>query len=129
MDRQPEPELMDLPDEALAYANADFDEVNSAFVARLLELSDDLVEARALDLGCGPADITVRVAAARPLWQITAVDGSPAMLDIARRAVAAAGVSDRIALLRADAKASGLPARSFDVIFSNSLLHHVSDPA
>jgi hypothetical protein len=34
MHRQPEPELMDLPHEAQAYAAADFSGVNAAFVDR-----------------------------------------------------------------------------------------------
>ena len=39
MPRQPEPEYMDDPAEAEAYAASDFSEVNQAFIDRLLELS------------------------------------------------------------------------------------------
>ena len=128
MDRRPEPELMDLPDEARAYAAADFAAVNGAFVARLLELTGPLDPARALDLGTGPADIPVRLLARRPGSRVTGVDGSAAMLDIARAAVGAAGVAGAIDLRLGDAAATGLPAAWFDVVFSNSLLHHVGDP-
>jgi len=134
-DRIPEPELMDVPEEAAAYAAADFSAVNQAFVDRLVELlgPPDVPRAlpRALDLGTGPADIPLRVIRLRPNLRITAVDGSAAMLRLARSAIerAGAGAAERIQLVRADAKSLPFPAGSFDVIFSNSLLHHVADPA
>ena len=129
MQRKPEPELMDLPAEADAYAAANFADVNEAFVECLCDLASNRVGARALDLGTGPADIPVRLAKAQAGWHITAVDGSPAMLDVARRAINAAHVADRIKLQIADAKDTKLPMGAFDVIFSNSLLHHLPDPA
>ena len=79
MPRQPEPELMDDAAEALAYAAADFSDVNQAFADRLAELAGPLVEAEAADLGTGPGDIPIRVARARPRWHITALDAAPAM--------------------------------------------------
>ena len=126
MPRQAEPEFMDIPAEAAAYARADFSDVNQAFVDRLMELAAHLEAAAALDLGTGPGDIPVRVGRARPRWRLVAVDASAAMLDYAGQAVAAAGLSGSIELVLADAKDTGLPARSFDVVFSNSILHHVN---
>jgi len=52
--RQAEPELMDLPEEAEAYARADFSAVNQAFVERVLELAGERVAAIVVDLGTGP---------------------------------------------------------------------------
>ena len=43
--------------------------------------------------------------------------------------MARAGFTDRIAIGVADAKATGLPDGSFDVVMSNSLVHHVPEPA
>ena len=129
MPRRPEPEFMDIPAEATAYDEADFSEVNQAFVDRLLELAGPMDRACALDLGTGPGDIPIRVARARPGWHIIGLDASEAMLAIARRAGADAGVNDRIAWLLADAKAAPLPEGAFDVVFSNSILHHVADTA
>jgi ubiquinone/menaquinone biosynthesis C-methylase UbiE len=126
MNRRPEPELMDLPAEAAAYAAADFSVVHAAFVERLLELTSDPTNATAIDLGTGPGDIAIRVARARPRWQITAIDASKAMLGIARARASRAEAN--VQFVSADAKATVLPARSFDVIFSNSLLHHMPDP-
>jgi ubiquinone/menaquinone biosynthesis C-methylase UbiE len=125
--RQPEPELMDLPSEAQAYAAADFSDVNQAFVNRLIELTGPLPTATAIDLGTGPGEIPLRLWKARPGWNITALDASQAMLDIAMPLIRKAGAEQKIKLLLADAKQTGLPAQHFDVIFSNSILHHVSD--
>lgn len=129
MKRTKEPEVMDLPEEAAAYAQADFSAVNQAFVESLLVHAGRREYASALDLGTGPADIPIRLAAARALWRITAVDASAAMLDLARANVARAAMGDRIVLLQADAKNIPLPAGSFDVIFSNSILHHIGNVA
>ena len=129
MPRRPEPEFMDIPAEAAAYAEADFAVVNQAFVDRLLALAGPAERARAVDLGTGPGDISIRVAAACPAWRVAAVDASEAMLAIARRAGDAAGVGGRIDWVLADAKAAPLPDAAFDVVFSNSILHHINDPA
>ena len=127
MQRQPEPELMDLKDEAAAYAAADFSQVNAAFVDQLMTLTFDLRAARAVDLGTGPADIAIRVARQRPQWHFDAVDAAPAMIDIAQAAVQSAGVAQQVRLHCVDAKQTAL-ATGYDVIFSNSLLHHMPDP-
>jgi len=127
MKRQPEPELMDLPEEAEAYAQSDFSEVNAAFVERLLNLAGELQQAAVVDLGTGPADIPIRVATQRPRWQITAVDASQAMLELARQAIEHDGLSGSIRLVLADAKATKLPDDSFDIVMSNSILHHLSE--
>jgi ubiquinone/menaquinone biosynthesis C-methylase UbiE len=125
MNRRPEPELMDLPAEAAAYAAADFSAVNAAFVERLLQLVGSRPDVRAIDLGTGPGDIAIRVARARPSWRVMAIDGSEPMLAIARRD---AGDLSNVRFTSADAKGTGFPDGSFDVILSNSLLHHMRDP-
>mgnify|MGYP006293186203 FL=1 len=118
---------MDDRDEAVAYAEADFAEVNRAFVERLMELAGNVERARAADFGCGPGDIPIRVARERPGWRVAAVDAAPAMLDIARRAAREAGLDAAIDFVLADAKDSGLPDAAFDVVFSNSILHHITE--
>jgi ubiquinone/menaquinone biosynthesis C-methylase UbiE len=125
--RQSEGEVMDSPAEAQAYARADFSQVNQLFVDRLLELAGNAPALAALDLGTGPADIPIRLARLRADWLITAIDASEAMLGLARQAVAAAALEGRICLLQRDAKKTSLPGGSFDVIFSNSILHHVAN--
>ena len=65
MKRRPEPELMDSEVQTLAYAEADFNESNSLFTERFLARFPRLPEhGRLADLGCGPGDITIRLARA-----------------------------------------------------------------
>lgn len=128
MERIAEPELMDLPAEAAAYAKADFAEVNHRFVQRCLEVAGDRRAARVLDLGAGPGDIAVRLARARPDWCVIALDASAAMLQIAsQRLVREQAVGAHLAL--ADAKRLPFAARSFDLVISNSIIHHITDTA
>jgi len=81
-----------------------------------------------VDLGTGPGTVPIMVAKARPDWRITAVDAAKAMTRIAQISVKMAGVSDRVTVQTVDAKATGLPDHSFDVVFCNNMLHHMPDP-
>jgi S-adenosylmethionine-dependent methyltransferase len=83
---------------------------------------------RALDLGCGTGATAVRLA--RLGIHVTALDCSPAMLDIAQRAAREAGISEKIALKNGEATqlASLFPARSFDVILCHNILEYIDDP-
>jgi trans-aconitate methyltransferase len=85
---------------------------------------------RALDLGCGPADICLRLAARYPQASIDALDGSAPMLDCARRVLAAAdpAIARRVRLVQAHLPAPELTAAGYDLVVSNSLLHHLHDP-
>jgi cyclopropane fatty-acyl-phospholipid synthase-like methyltransferase len=123
MNRALEPELMDDDEQALAYAKADFEEENQGFVDRFLEYYPDLQDVHMLDLGCGPADIPIRLARALPECRITGVDGSAPMIVLGREAVRAAGLADRI-ILRCERFQDTVLAERADAVISNSLLHH-----
>jgi len=127
MKRVLEPEIMDNPERAQAYAQADFAQVNAAFVQRLLERAGTTRPCTALDLGCGPGDIALQVAAARPHWRIVAADASVPMLALAGRARRDSRRRN-VRFVRADATRLPHPDACFDVAFSNSLLHHLPDP-
>ena len=129
MERVVEPELMSDAEQARQYAEADFEEPNRQFVAQLAARHPGLPEQGvAVDLGCGPGDITLRFAGARPGWTIDGVDGSPAMLALARTALRATTFAARVGFIQAVLPMSA-PARSdYDLIFSNSLLHHLHHP-
>ena len=128
MDRTLEPELMDEAEQAAAYAAADFAEVNQGFVDRFLAFAPGLTAGEVVDLGCGPADICLRLARARPGLRITGVDAAEAMLGHGRAAVTGAGLGGAIELVRARLPGV-LAGRQFDAVLSNSLLHHLPDPA
>jgi SAM-dependent methyltransferase len=131
MKRRPEPELMDEADQALAYAEADFSEPNALFIKLLGEMEPgELIGARALDLGCGPGDIVLRFLKAYPKAECDALDGSNAMLEHARKALdKLPGLAKRCRLLPELLPSENLPRRSYDLVLSNSLLHHLHDPA
>lgn len=126
MQRIPEPELMDTPAQARAYAEADFSESNQAFVDRFVAMTD-WSSACVLDLGCGPGDICIRLARALPDWQVIGLDAGPNMLGLAKEAVAADDLSGQIKLILNHLPCA-LPERGIDAIVSNSLLHHLPDP-
>ena len=128
MERIPEPELMDDPEQARAYANADFSEPHRAFIERFDQRFPHYRPERVLDLGCGAADITIRFAYAYPDCELTGVDGAPSMLALARAAIARAGLEQRIRLNEARLPESTLALDRFDTVISNSLLHHLHDP-
>ncbi|TAL09613.1 MAG: class I SAM-dependent methyltransferase [Nitrospirae bacterium] len=124
MQRVLEPELMDDPEQSRAYAKADFEEENRGFVERFLECFPDIKAGHVLDLGCGPADIPIRLARALPECRVTGVDGSAPMIALGVEAVRAAGLADRIAL-RCERIQETVLAERADAVISNSLLHHV----
>lgn len=130
MERVPEPELMLDPAQALAYARADFEEAHGRIVDAFFERFPQLpAEGRLIDLGCGPGDITLRLARRLPGWQVTGIDGSPAMLALAREASAAdAAVAGRVCFLERHIPESIAALGPGDAVFSNSLLHHLPDP-
>ena len=82
----------------------------------------------ALDLGGGTGATAIRLA--RLGLQVTLLDSSPAMLDIAKCAVQEAGLTDKVALQHGDViqLADLFPARSFDVILCHNILEYCDDP-
>jgi SAM-dependent methyltransferase len=129
MERVPEPELMLERDQVEAYAAADFEEPHGRFIELLNARVRPLTRGVALDLGCGPGDIAFRFLRAHPQWRVDAIDGSAAMIATAQTLAAAAGLHHRIDFREAVLPAAAPPRRCYDLIFSNSLLHHLADPA
>lgn len=123
-----EPELMDTPRAAAMYDVMDHGEVNRRFVADLLAggpIGSDLV-----DLGTGTALIPIELCQRVATVRVMAVDASGEMLDLANRRLEIAQLKDRIELCQADCKTlDGFRSAIADTVISNSLLHHLADPA
>jgi trans-aconitate methyltransferase len=128
--RIPEPdELMDEPAQARAYATADFSEPNALFVDLLTDLAGGALAGRLIDLGCGPAEIPIALARRFPGLAVDALDGAEAMLAFARdRLRDDTELQARVTLHCARLPCASLPARQYDWVVSNSLLHHLADP-
>ena len=118
---------MDGEAEAAAYARADFSDSNQAYVADVVR-SFPAHLAQVVDLGCGPGDIAMRLNRAAATTRITGVDGSRAMLAIARQALHAAGLEANVTFLEGRLPGVLLPAGSFDLVLSKDMLHHLPDP-
>lgn len=130
MKRIPEPdELMDEAEQALAYAEADFSASNELFMDLFGALHPKPFGGTAIDLGCGPADIPLRFASAYPDSLIDAVDGAQAMLDLASAAIGEKQLTKQISLHCKYLPALDLPDKHYDAVLSNSLLHHLNEPA
>ncbi|MBI5462983.1 MAG: class I SAM-dependent methyltransferase [Gammaproteobacteria bacterium] len=129
MDRIPEPELMDDPAQALAYARADFEQPHAQFIEQFRACFPDWPgSGYILDLGCGPGDICRRFAQAFPDTHIHGVDAAVAMLHIGREDLRGAQLDQRIELFKGYLPGAMLPREHYDAVISNSLLHHLHDP-
>src|SRR5579875_3074487 len=107
--RQPETEVMDDACEVEAYASAaaqaHLDAIDNTLVEQVLELG--IQAGMALDVGTGPGSIPLKVA---------------------RRAAHDQGLHDRVSFCLADASQLCFPDGTFELVLSNSLLHHLADP-
>lgn len=126
MKRILEPEVMDNPQEASEYDAMDFLEVNSAFAQRAITLAPKV--AKVLDAGTGTARIPILIAQQRPQWEIIGIDLAKSMLELGKKNLETAGLQQQISLALVDVKRMPYLNASFDVVLSNSLLHHLSDP-
>ena len=118
-------------EQAMAYASADFEAPHSRVVELFVEsfsctdLSGDV-----LDLGCGPGDIAMRFARRFPKCRVIGLDGSEAML---RRGWELLAKNDalrsRVKLVQGLLPGADLHGQRFSTVISNSLLHHLHEPA
>ncbi|MGA7937671.1 MAG: methyltransferase domain-containing protein [Kovacikia sp.] len=126
MERVLEPEVMDTWEESVEYDVMDFVEVNTAFAERAIALGP--LSGLVLDAGTGTARIPILLCQQRPQWQIIATDLSKNMLLIGERNVNQSELQAQIRLAYVDAKRLPYPDEHFDMVISNSLVHHLPDP-
>ena len=126
LERVLEPEVMGTWEDAVEYDEMDFAEVNTAFAHRALELGPP--SGFVLDCGTGTARIPILMVGQNPNMRVTAIDLSSNMLKIGEANVIEAGLSSNIKLAKIDAKALPFPDNHFDMLISNSLIHHLPDP-
>jgi ubiquinone/menaquinone biosynthesis C-methylase UbiE len=83
-------------------------------------------EGAVLDVGCGPAEVLVRLARLSPTLRLTGVDVDAPMIDRARRKAARAHVAPTFVV--ADAASLPFADGSFDLVVSSFAVHHWPDP-
>jgi SAM-dependent methyltransferase len=151
LERVLEPEVMDSPAEAADYDAMDHAEVNQRFVDDLLTAcsnsefrirnSESKAEAGdhsefcilnsaldILDLGTGTALIPIEVCKRLPSCRVMAADAAVSMLELARYNVEVHSLTSRIELAQVDAKKLPFADGLFDVVMSNSIVHHIPEP-
>ena len=122
-----EPEVMDTVEDAADYDSMDHSAVNRAFAADFLKVWNG--KSPILDVGTGTALIPIEICTQSAAGQILAVDLSEEMLKRAEANVVRAGFADRITLQRVDGKDIPFPWDSFGAVVSNSIIHHIPEPA
>ena len=129
MQRVVEPELMNDSAQVSAYVKADFEKAHSDIVNHFSRVFPQINDVHTvLDLGCGPADIAIRFAHKFPTCKIDAVDGAEKMLVQAQQRVESESLENRIELHLYCLPNCDLPNDRYDLIVSNSLLHHLHKP-
>ncbi|NOR79939.1 MAG: methyltransferase domain-containing protein, partial [Methyloprofundus sp.] len=130
MQRILEPELMEDLAQAKAYSEADFETQHSKIIALIdqvfgaVEFSGEI-----LDLGCGPGDVTFRLAHRFSKAKITGIDGSQAMVSLAKeRHERELLVNNRVNFIQSMIPGIDIPRKTYDLIISTSFLHHLHQP-
>ena len=123
-----EPEAMDSVEDAADYDAMDHGDANANFIERLLELGAD---GAMLDIGTGPGHMPPVIARRLPSARVLGVDLATHMLELAeqRRKALEPALGERVEYRAMDAKRMDLADASFDAVFSNTILHHIPEPA
>ena len=125
MQRVLEPEVMDTLQEAIEYDAMDFTNVNTAFAEHAISLG---ASGLVLDVGTGTARIPILICQRCPDLQILGIDLAKNMLEIGARNIETAGLQQQISLELVDSKNLPYQDGQFDMVMSNSLVHHLPDP-
>ena len=136
MKRTPEPELMEIPSQVKAYADADFSKSDSMVVKGLEKYLNNVGKTLnkdhlILDIACGPGNISERIAKNWPFVKVVGIDGSKEMLNQAEKNLSKNFTKNlTYELIEINSIATGdnhFPHKA-DVLVSNSALHHFHDP-
>ena len=100
----------------------------AAYTAALLDRVDLRPGHSAIDLGCGPRGILDLLAErVLPGGRVAGLDADPAHTAMAAEFAAGRGLAE-VKIVTADARRTGLPSRSFDLVHARTLLVNIPDP-
>ena len=122
--RIPEKEIME-GEQATAYSNADFSEPHNLFVELISKLSMSRECSTILDIGIGDADIAIRLLKRFPKVHITGFDGSLTMLKHAEDKINKNQLAGKIHCRHGFIGDDLINDEKFDLVVSNSVLHHI----
>ena len=123
---------MCIRDRVQAYAAADFssgDQATIEAIQRLVFTSSPMPpDPLVVDLGCGPGNITLRMAHLFPKARIIGIDGAESMLALARERAEKQQLDMSFLCQTLQEVLRGPLLGQADLIVSNSLLHHLHQP-
>ena len=115
-----------------AYAAADFssgDQATIEAIQRLIFTTSPLpLDPLVVDLGCGPGNITLRLAGLFPNARIIGIDGVESMLSLARGRAQQQQLEMSFLCQTLQEVLQGPLLGQADLVVSNSLLHHLHQP-
>ncbi len=138
MERIPEPELMEEREQVISYDEADFSEgeanlicqINYYLLRKNISLGEkDLI----VDLGCGPGNISEKLAIKWPNTQVIGIDGSKEMILRAEYNKNISNDQKKLKNLRyicsdiKDIKSNNFFKKKISLLVSNSLIHHITN--
>ena len=138
MERVPEPELMEEKEQVISYDEADFSEgevnlinqINYYLLRKNISLGEkDLI----VDLGCGPGNISEKLAIKWPNTAVVGIDGSKEMILRAEYNKSISNNQKKLKNLRyicsdiKDIKYNNLLKKKISLLVSNSLIHHITN--
>jgi len=138
MERIPEPELMEKKEQVISYDEADFSEgevnlihqINHYLLRKKISLNEkDLI----VDLGCGPGNISEKLAIKWPNTEVVGIDGSKEMILRAEYNKEISPNKKKLKNLRyicsdiKDIKLTNfLIKKEISLLVSNSFIHHIT---
>ena len=139
MERIPERELMEEKEQVISYDEADFSEgevnlinqINYYLLRKNISLCEkDLI----VDLGCGPGNISEKLAIKWPNTEVVGIDGSKEMILRAEYNKSISTNQKKLKNLRyvcsniKEIKSNNfLPKKRISLLVSNSLIHHITN--
>ncbi len=139
MERVPEPELMEEKEQVISYDEADFSEgevnlinqINHYLLRKNISFGEkDLI----VDLGCGPGNISEKLAIKWPNSEVVGIDGSKEMILRAEYNKSISTNQKKLKNLRyicsdiKDIKSNNfLLKKKISLLVSNSLIHHITN--
>lgn len=122
--RGPSKEIFELDDELQEVASAGIEAILAGPAAALPKTFDFSRHRRLLDIGGGTGSWSIAVAQTSPQLEATVFE-LPAVADVARKRIAAAGLASRINVVVGDAMTEALPS-GYDVLLLANLIHYWS---
>jgi 2-polyprenyl-3-methyl-5-hydroxy-6-metoxy-1,4-benzoquinol methylase len=117
-------------EQARAYHAADFSGSHNRRVDVFKELTMPAhQQGTILDIGCGSGDLLFRLLAALPEVSVLGIDGSQAMIELAREvANQRPEFKDRVSFMVKYIPTNDIPRLQYATLMSNGFLHHLHDP-